>query len=522
MKLLIADDEMQIRSGLSEGIDWEELGIVEVMTAENGIEALEICKEKKPEIVLTDIRMPGLNGLELGKQIVEIYQPVSIVILSGYSEFEYAKDAIRLGAFDYLLKPINVESLINTVRNAASSIEKRRNQSKSLKLAENVKRKQAISSLIHSGKKLEGEEYEWLKENINVDLNHQVMIGLITGDVEEISKQRKMMTYLVNYLTEYIKVFKGSILFEETDCVCFLTEALTYTEGLRKYEIIKNQFENVNSILVNQFGETGTCTVSHMASVSDIPLLFKECEDMLKHRLYLGGGSVLIAYQSTVQEQLLVSIVNPAEIREYIAKFDYNYMQKYINNIFEKMKDMQVTSVDYVKSVCLELKNILINVVSKKGVDVRGILVKNEMLLNEVPDFYTMDKFHKWIDNLFYLILKGMSQLTGEQHSRTVIKAIDYISKNYAENINLETISEYVNKSPNYFSYLFKKETGISFIEYLNNTRVNQAKLLLESTDKMTYEISNLVGYNDYKYFSSIFKKIMGVSPGNYRKRGIN
>lgn len=520
MKLLIADDEMQIRTGLAEGIDWEALGITEVITAENGIEALELGKEKKPEIILTDIRMPGINGLELGKQITEEYQPVVIIILSGYSDFEYAKEAIKMGAFDYLLKPINIENLIQRVSNAREEIAKKNLISKNSEIAEGVRKKEAIAKIIQSRVLLEGDEYKTLKNSVNLDFNKQMAAGICAMDLEENRRQEQMCIYMENQLAERMKELKGEILYRQQGRIFFLTEVFSEAEYERKREIIENQFENLNKILMNQFGASCTCTLSKSGASKEIPLLVESCEELLKHRLYLGNGKVLCRSHFTFQEQLTFSPVNAGEIQNHIAKFDYSYMQQYLDKIFEELREKKVTSTDFVKGVCLELKNVLISVVSERGVDVESILQKNEILLNEIPEYFILDKYHAWIDNLYFLILNGMSQLTGKQHNRAIVQAIDYIQNHYADDISLEAAAEYVNKSKNYFSYLFKKETGVSFIEYLNNTRVNQAKILLNSTDQMTYEISSQVGYNDYKYFSSIFKKNTGMSPAQYRRQG--
>lgn len=168
--------------------------------------------------------------------------------------------------------------------------------------------------------------------------------------------------------------------------------------------------------------------------------------------------------------------------------------------------------------MCEQLKNLLLQTMLNKGIDLEGIFEHNQSLLNEIPEFFTLKEYETWIENLYQVILDGLSKLTGKQHSRLVLQAVDYISQNYAKSINLEMTAEYVSKSKNYFSYLFKKELGISFVEYLNQVRVEAAKKLLDTTDEKTYEISEKVGYSDYKYFSSVFKKITGVSPAQYKK----
>ena len=136
---------------------------------------------------------------------------------------------------------------------------------------------------------------------------------------------------------------------------------------------------------------------------------------------------------------------------------------------------------------------------------------------NEIPEYFTLKEYETWIENLYQVILQGLSALSGTSHSRIILQAVDYISKNYAADIDLEMTADYVNKSKNYFSYLFKKEMGVSFVEYLNQVRIEEAKKLLETTDEKSYEISKRVGYSDNKYFSIVFKKYTGMSPAQYR-----
>lgn len=521
MKLLIVDDEIQIRTGLAEGIDWEEVGVSEVETSENGIEALEYCQINQPEIVLTDICMPGLSGLELGKQIVEMYAPVKVIILSGYSEFEYAKEAVRLGAFDYLLKPIHIPDLMKCVIQAQKAIEKERSNQQCIRVVENIQKKQEIESVIQSGVLLTQEKYDLLQGNIQINLKKQIIVGVYAPDTEDSSLQNQICAYLTNLFQKDRKLTSSQILLGMQGKLYFISEIFSNAEYQRKKEILINECENCNRILATEFHVTVSCAVSRIGDGNEVALLAHECEKLTKNRLHKGGGCIFFTEDSVSREEMTLSPINRDIVKNYVERFDYTLMHEYLIGVFQTLRENQVTSIGFTKGICLELKNILISTVSEKGVDVKNILKENELLINDIPNYCILEKYLTWIDNLYYLILNGMSQLVGKQHSRAIIKAIDFISRNYADDINLEVTAEEVSKSKNYFSYLFKKETGVSFVEYLNRVRIDNAKILLNSTDQMTYEIAEQVGYNDYKYFSSIFKKMTGTSPAQYRKSGL-
>lgn len=269
-ELLIVDDEQNIRTGLQVGISWSDIGIGMVYSAENGEAALRIMEEKNIAIVISDIHMSGVDGIELGNRIAQLYPQVKIILLSGYSEFEYAQHAVRFGAVDYMLKPVKIDELTKRVSD------------------------------------------------------------IVTGLT--IEKQKDM-----------------SISFNMEDIACI-----------------------------------------------------KESRGLMQHEKFFG-----------VNDQMSI-------------------------------------------------------------------------------------------------IKRSFSPMT--------LLTIDYVNTRYCENINVESVARYVGKSNNYFSSQFKKELGMPFVEYLTRVRVEQAKLLLEHTTMMTYEISDQLGFNDYKYFSTVFKKYTGISPSQHRK----
>ncbi|MBO5160289.1 MAG: response regulator [Lachnospiraceae bacterium] len=183
MKLLIVDDEIQIRNGLQEGLPWDEIGFEEVYTAQNGIEALEICNQYKPEVVITDIQLPGMSGLTLGKNIKSSYEPVEVILLSGYSEFEYAKEAIAIGVFRYLLKPIRVSELIECVKGALEKIEEYEKENLVKDKYYALNRTRILQQMLMSNLLLNNEDEQIFHEQFRNKMSKEIAVGVFSVDV---------------------------------------------------------------------------------------------------------------------------------------------------------------------------------------------------------------------------------------------------------------------------------------------------------------------------------------------------
>lgn len=519
MKVLIADDERQIRTGLQEGIPWESLGFHEVYAAENGIEALSLCRMHKPELVITDIRMPGMSGLELGEKIRELYAPVEIIILSGYSDFEYARTAITMGAFDYLLKPIRIREFVERVKNAHEKIEVYIQDFQDKNEFSVINRIRTLQQMIMSKELLSEKDQEIFRSQLQLKITESIVMGVCSVDTVFGHDLDQFGLYLEKCVHDLFQKYKAEELYWERGNLFFIMSVFSQTELKHRKEQLREEFHNCNKLLKNQFDNTVSVAFSSTGAISEVPILFRETETVLKKRLYFGKESFLEPETEDAANRIVLNPVNEEELKKRIESLDYEHIHVYLQGVFSKLEEGKVTSSDLVRSICQQLKNFLLKVLMDKGIDIAGIFENNDHLLNEIPDYFTIEEYENWIDTLYQIILKGLGSLSGRQHSRVVLQAVDYISKNYAGNINLENTAEYVQKSKNYFSYLFKKELGISFIDYLNQVRVEEAKKLLDTTDDKTYEISEKTGFNDYKYFSSVFKKITGMSPAQYKKR---
>jgi len=517
MRLLIVDDELHIRTGLTEEVDWKALNIEDVYTANNGVEAIELCEKYKPEIIITDIRMPGIDGLELCRQVSEMYNPAEIIILSGYSEFEYAKQAIKYGVSAYLLKPIEIDELIEVVKEAISLVESYYVQTENKKTYDQANRRQILKKIIYNNE-LNENDLEILKKHIVPCIHNNVVAGVFSIDDTEQQNQNQLGIYLQSILADNFSKYSYCILYWEEGELLFLISFSAKVEYERIKSRLEKHLQDINKVIKLQFNNSLSLALSSLGTTQQTPILFIECKKTIKHRLYLGGEKVLFTDSVEANNDVLLSPLKADELKRSIDSFEYENVHKYLECVFNTLREIKVTSSDFIRGICRHARNILIETLQEKGVKVEQCIAECPSLAGDIPRYLMIEKYFEWIDNLFSTILDKFYQLNGTRHSRVIIQVVDYISNHYAEEINLKVLSDYTGRSKNYLGFLFKKEMNISFIDYLNDTRIKHAKRKLRNTDDLIYEIADSVGFSDYKYFSLTFKKITGTSPLQYRK----
>lgn len=512
MKVLIADDEMHIRNGLKKGIPWKALGIDEVLTAEDGEAALEICREKRPEIIVTDIRMPGLDGLSLTQSAGEHWGLKKAVILSGYSEFEYAKRAIGLGVADYLLKPVKTDELTALIEKIVKEIheekykEEAARQEKILDILEGRLPAEEIKTLLCERKGI-----KYRKENFS----NNIVLGVLKGDV--VYGKKACGT---DDLREYIEEERGiTFLVREKLSSVFLLQLCSRQDRGDYLSRMSSCLRRINKRHTDSAGFS--LGVSSAGMVRDVARLYKQACLALEHRLYLGAGSCMFYEQIPGESEKIYPVLSldKSAIEESVLMLQVEELNRHIHKHFVYLREKRCTDKQTVQELCLAVKNTVFDVMKEKGVDIAGILDRNQELFQSQMDFSTLVSYEKWLCDYCYLLLAGLRDLTGKHYSTIISRAVDYINQHYSEEITLKGLAEEVNKSPSYFSCIFKKEMGLNFNEYLNQVRIRKAKELLRMPDMVIYEVAEKTGFHDYKYFTKVFKKLCGCSPSEYSGR---
>lgn len=531
IRILIVDDEIVIRKGIITSIDWESMGMSIAGEASNGREGYEKAIALKPDIVITDVRMPVMDGLELTKLLKENMPDVRVVIISGYDEFKYAREALRMGVNEYLLKPIGADELIKIMLKQYDEIIRKNDQVsqdsriKSI-FRENLSFMQArfIGSVLKGESKNPSDITEKARE-LNVDLSgreYQVIIIdiddflLITENKTESEK---------DFIKTNVRNMSEEILNPSVKSVVCLSEAdslfsVINVKDSNRYDLF-NLYKEIRYTVNKKYGITLTICVSNIyKSISDLPKAYDEAVFILKNKAFAGKDKIITTKDVEKLGSVSQVMYPSSEEKEVIGYLKTMDTEK-LSTVLERMYSSFINSkADYeeVKNICLRMITIAESQLDELGVDYRKYTDRQFGTYSEIEKYETLEDIKLWMKNIFRGYIEAMQKGKNEKFKGIVKVAMKYMNDHYSENIGVEDIAAITYVSPNYFSRVFKKETGKSFTEWLNNVRLDKAKIILKDLRFRVYEVAEQVGYNDYKIFTHNFKKYVGCTPKEYRE----
>ena len=507
--ILIVDDEFLVRLGLKTTINWEEHGYKVVGEAANGKEALEMVQTLKPDIVLVDIKMPLINGLEFIEEVQRTKKDISFIILSNYESFQYAKRAMNLGVSNYLLKSeINANTLLttlNAVKNERTSREGGSSSRKQVRKTylDNVLRQARINTYIPE--KAEAPPAGLFVEENYVVIKYYCNIALMNE--QSIDMLCKMMTSLVE--DEFVGVIYNEVIFQSH---------YYFTMVCPSNEETKLQYKEKSASIGRKLNYYFTVDlkggISPMRDANGIPQMLREAEWAREQSFFCSHAFIISEdkHQELIGSETKQHISN-STITKYLKEQDAEALKQYIHSMFEKIKEQgsylcaHYAFIDFLTIAKSNLEKLKLeetaNITNKLEYDNWNVLSSIEETRHYICDVF---------DNLLHSNSK--SSLS---YSASVKKTIAYIEENYAKNITLEDMAKNVEISNSYLSMLFKQETGINLVTYLNQYRIEKGKMLLATTNHKIYEIAEMVGFGSPYYFSKIFKDITGMQCKGYR-----
>lgn len=530
-KVLLVDDEALIREAISENIKWMDLGYNFLGACENGKEAIDHLNKESVDLLITDICMPYVDGIELTKYVYEKYPMTKVIIVSGYNEFEYAKTAVKYKVLEYVLKPITSCELTELLDKTKKDLDKEADKNKNLKKI----REAYISNLpVLKGRFLNGliqgnvEALEVKKkcEDFNIDLRGKYFATAIVegDDLNEYMKRHLgikedlVLFAIFNVAEEIVNQHKGGITFQNGEEKTIIIFKADKEEGFRNkiFEICSEIRTALNQYLKMDVAIAIGKTVP---TTSWLNRSLETAKSILEYRFLLGGNVVLDAIElgdgsrtgidiSEWTDKILLHIKagNSEEIEKVIRKFVQKLREEYIpkNRI-----------IIYIQNIVLSIVNML----DTAGLSDEKFMEGEYTFINNIY----MHKHVKDIENELIGFCQKVSRImTSEKDSygnRQAIMALDYIDKNYKNTeISLNSVCNYLAMSTSYFSSIFKNYTEETFIESLTKKRIEKAKNLIENTALKSYEVANEVGFSDPHYFSITFKKHTGVTPTEYAK----
>lgn len=538
IKVFLVEDEMVIRRGIKNSIDWEKEGYIFCGEASDGELAYPMIIKEKPDILITDIRMPFMDGLELCKLVKKELPNIKILILSGYDEFDYAKEAIRLGVTEYLLKPISSGKLLEALNGVSESI-RREKEDKDLvrkymeEMRENTEHEkqkffeQMIAGNLSMADALEtGKKYEM---NLSAGMYNLLLFRFTLG--EENRKSGELLgeaEYAIEKLTErleYVFEFQRGV-----EGWAFLLMADNEEQMSERVKELSKDLEEImkNYSTIAYFGGIG----QPVARLRELEESFREAERALAARFTMELNRIIsvedIRMAQNVDTLDDIEITNFGEIektRTMLEKFLNNgaedeideFVDVYINELSEE----NLKSVLMRQYIIMDAYIVMMSFCEKfEGIE-GEMQAQSEELKNSMKTIQTLEEIKNYIRMLLKKIIGVRDTISGRRYSDIIEIAKDQIRKTYmSDEISPNTIAAEVGMSPSYFSSIFSKEMGKTFVKYLTEIRMDRAKELLMCSSMKTSEIGYEVGYKDPHYFSYIFKKTQNCTPKEFRARG--
>lgn len=528
-RIMLVDDEAQVRQSIAEKIDWETAGFELVGEAENGRDALEKIEYMAPDVVFTDISMPYMDGLELAQQLQRFYPSVKVVLFSGFDEFEYAKQAIALNVAEYILKPINKEELLKVLarlhKSLCDEVQKRRNvQSLRESFEKNlpILRGKLLDDLLHG--RVKGAAAFAKMREYHLDLNSENGWAVFRTDIETPKKQ----DITLHGETELIPISVKQLTDEKLAKLCRFAD-FQFAEGLCCIVALNEKFgmqqladflDDICKTAQKQLGLEITIGLGCICErLDEIPRAYVESKAALGYREITGKGKVIYIKEVEPVKTPAADFENAVGDALFDAvKFGTEQqLAEQINKITDILKSKAMHRNQYqiwVMQIFCGLQKLC----AKSNIPddtVFGVSGDYFEMLGEIKN---IDDFERWLSACAHKLRCILNSQRQNAAAGIVQQAKDYIDANYGDSeISLEDICARLHVSTTYFSALFKKETGSSYVSYLTETRMRHAVELLKTTDDKTYVIAEKVGYAEPNYFGYVFKKQFGMSPAKYR-----
>lgn len=532
LKIFLVEDEFVVREGIKNNIDWAAHGYEFTGEATDGELAFPMIQKLKPDIVITDIKMPFMNGLELGKLIKKEFPWMEIIILSGYAEFDYAKEAISMGAAHYLTKPISGDELIGEIDKLAQKIEKRRLEirlrEKYLKeMEENTRedKKRLFLHMIMGDKNITEliEQAGRLNMDISAIYYNIVLLKIMSsGHTKE------------EYSQSIVEAWKDiSEVLEQKNILIFDRgiegKAIVYKgdtpEELQKLQ--ENTISSIKEVLkkypsIEYFGGIG----EPVGRLRELNLSFESASHAFAHRYFLEENEILKLEDlqknyHIKSEEFNISRVDPREVDrkriiEFLKQGEQDETVYFIGELFNNLGESAVLSNIFRQYIAMDTYFAVAAFVEEMGHN-RNEIEEFNVLEGKVD---SVEGTAKYLCGIIDKALEIRNTNANKKYNDVVERIMEYIDEHYGdEELSLNFLASHFNFSPNHLSMMFNKQMGVSFIKYLTDYRMNKAKELLRCTNKRSVDISLEVGYKDPHYFSYCFKKYQGITPTQYRNK---
>lgn len=521
---LILDDEELLRELLKRTIAWAELGLELTAEASSAMEALDLIEETAPELLIVDICIPVMNGIDFSTRVLQQYPHMKIVILTGHDEFDYARQSLRIGVSDFLLKPLNPEELNQTLTEACRSIRANKRELKEqaylkrqLEINKPYLRERFLNTLVREN--LPDPELQntlayygirFTAEDFQAALLEPAVLSSGGSEEERLLLQAQAIEYICRFINreQALHIFRG-----ETGELIIINNNKEHFETAY-YETIK---ENLR--------KTFDCSVTigvgeAKKGIEKLPESYREAEKALKYKLIEGKNSV-IAYSDLPHTagacgDLLTGL---SDFSFYLNAGMAAEAETEVTRLLEEQCPAAVNDIAAFQITAVNVLARIVNALREQSLDFTVLEYGLMELYNRLLVIDTLPEMRRFLFNLIRRLTAAMAERHSRQTGKLISDIKEFLGSNYADsNLNLNLTAHRFHVNSSYLSRKFKEETGQSFIDYLSRLRMNRAVTLLRDTDNRNYQIAEMVGIADPHYFSLFFKKHMGMSITEYRQ----
>ncbi|BBI31519.1 response regulator [Cohnella abietis] len=529
-KLLFVDDEVLVREAIRYQMNWAEYGFECIGVSQDGIEALEFVENNRPDVVLTDIGMPFMDGLELTRELAERYPSIKVIILTGYDDFEYAQQAIKLNAVDYILKPVTPEEIGGVLGKLKSELDlsmRERQDYEHLKrhLTESwpLLRERFLERMMTSqmSEKEKGEGWDYFQ--MNWKGSHVVELVMVVEDFlwsqpVTTSDQQLIWFAVYNVTQEIVSKHTGAVVFRDRDNR--VLTLLSHADPIELQEEALRLAEEIHQVVTSILPAKVSIGIGDVAELgSNVSNAHQTALWALEYRFVIGPNSI-IRLSDMVQRhrhEVFPIITWESELITKLKTGTKEEMEVWVTRLFAALRDQL-----YPGDVCHIYLQRLVLTLMHTLYEVNNNHVQSpqhaENPIQKIAKFSTLLDTEEWMRNLCVEALLEIKSMRQDYNLLQIAKAIAFFKANFNDpELSIKSVSSHISMSTSYFSMLFKQNKGKTFIEFVTHERMEKAKELLNLTSMKSYEIAYEVGYSDPHYFSGAFKKHTGDSPTDYR-----
>ncbi len=534
LKIMIIDDEFYFREALKVSLPWEELGFEICGEAKNGKDALEKVAGLNPDIMIVDINMPIMDGLEFIQSVKDKRIESKFIILTGHSEFNYAKQAVQLGVNNYILKPVNDEELKDSLFEIKEIIIKER----SIKFEFEGLKQQVRDSLPLLKDKFLNEllrgalipkENETLKKMEYLDINTKSKYFLVINielDCDENTnwdnEEKQLWKYAVSNISSEIlsEKFIIDVCYDIDDRICIIVGMEGAQDKGEFLTLLESRLELVRAAICKHLDFTITIGAgSEKTELFDIPISYKESIIALNNKLTLGKNRIIL--YSLVAESGIQGITFYGEYRSKllmnIRTADEVEGNKLISQVFMRIRGENVHH-QILFVVCIEMVAACMEAMVEMGLHIKDMVAGSSFnIIQEIQSKKSIDEMESWIKAIFMHTLEIIKRNKISKASRLIEEVKKYISLNYqSSELNIDEIARNLFVNYAHLCFIFKRDTGVTINEYLTEFRIRKAKEFFDSGNTLILDVANKVGYADASYFGKCFKKHYGLAPSKF------